>query len=146
MVEASIRSHHEGRKVRIDEILTPELSAAPACQRADPPNSRGEMSRKRLLFVGLDAADADLIEQWSRQGALPNIARMKAQGASFRMRTTAEIFIVSAWPSIFTGTEPDQHGLHHAYVTHRATRPAAAEARSGPSRSSSCSAIAVSGR
>ncbi len=76
------------------------------------------MSRRRLLFVGLDAADADLIDQWCRQGVLPNIARVKERGASFRMRTTAEIFHVSAWPSMFTGTEPDQHGLYHAYVTH----------------------------
>ena len=75
------------------------------------------MSRKRLLFLGLDAADADLIDQWCREGVLPNISRMKAQGTSCRMRTTAEIFHVSAWPSIFTGTEPDQHGLYHAYVT-----------------------------
>lgn len=33
------------------------------------------------------------------------------------METTAEIFHVSAWPSIFTGTTADQHGLYHAYVT-----------------------------
>ena len=71
----------------------------------------------RLLFVGLDAADADLVDRWCREGVLPHIARMKAQGTSFRMRTTAEVFHVSAWPSIFTGTGPDQHGLYHAYVT-----------------------------
>ena len=74
--------------------------------------------RRRLLFVGLDAADADLIDRWCQEGVLPNISRMKAHGTSFRMRTTAETFHVSAWPSIFTGTEPDQHGLYHAYVTH----------------------------
>jgi predicted AlkP superfamily phosphohydrolase/phosphomutase len=32
------------------------------------------------------------------------------------MKTTAEVFHVSAWPSIFTGTTPDKHGLYHAYV------------------------------
>jgi predicted AlkP superfamily phosphohydrolase/phosphomutase len=32
------------------------------------------------------------------------------------MQTTAEIVHVSAWPSIFTGTTPDKHGLYHAYV------------------------------
>lgn len=77
------------------------------------------MSHKnRLLFVGLDAGDAELIDRWCHEGWLPNISRMRSQGTSSRMRTTAEIFHVSAWPSIFTGTPPDHHGLYHAYVTH----------------------------
>ena len=78
------------------------------------------MSRKRLLFVGLDAADADLIEQWSRQGA-----QHRADEGAGRIVSHAHDrrdLHVSAWPSIFTGTEPDQHGLYHAYVTHQATR------------------------
>jgi predicted AlkP superfamily phosphohydrolase/phosphomutase len=32
------------------------------------------------------------------------------------MSTTAEVVHVSAWPSIFTGAPPDEHGLYHAYV------------------------------
>ena len=32
------------------------------------------------------------------------------------MDTTASMVHVSAWPSIFTGTAPDKHGLYHAYV------------------------------
>ena len=74
------------------------------------------MNRNRLLFIGLDAADADLIEQWCSEGSLPNISRFKAKGTWGRLKTTAEIFHVSAWPSIFTGTMPDKHGLYHAYV------------------------------
>ena len=41
---------------------------------------------------------------------------MRSRGAWARLRTTAEIVHVSAWPSIFTGTTPDKHGLYHAYV------------------------------
>jgi predicted AlkP superfamily phosphohydrolase/phosphomutase len=74
------------------------------------------VNKNRLLFIGLDAGDAQLIEQWCMEGRLPNISRMKSQGTWARMRTTAEIFHVSAWPSIFTGTPPDKHGLYHAYV------------------------------
>jgi predicted AlkP superfamily phosphohydrolase/phosphomutase len=71
---------------------------------------------QRLLFIGLDAADADLIERWCDEGWLPNISRMRSGGIWTRMTSTAEIFHVSAWPSIFTGTTPDKHGLYHAYV------------------------------
>jgi predicted AlkP superfamily phosphohydrolase/phosphomutase len=73
-------------------------------------------ARRRVLFIGLDAADTELIEKWCEEGFLPNISRMRSQGAWARMRTTAEVVHVSAWPSIFTGTTADKHGLYHAYV------------------------------
>ncbi|MEZ5290885.1 MAG: alkaline phosphatase family protein [Vicinamibacterales bacterium] len=71
----------------------------------------------RLLVVGLDAGDADLIDRWIAEGRLPHLARLKAGGSWTRLGTTAEMFHVSAWPSIFTGTTADKHGLYHAYVT-----------------------------
>jgi predicted AlkP superfamily phosphohydrolase/phosphomutase len=70
----------------------------------------------RVLVIGLDAADRELIEQWEQQGLLPTISRMKSIGTWASLHTTAEIVHVSAWPSIFTGTTPDKHGLYHAYV------------------------------
>ncbi len=74
------------------------------------------MAGNKILFIGLDAGDADLIERWMLEGHLPTISRMRSQGTWARLKTTAEVFHVSAWPSIFTGTEPDTHGLYHAYV------------------------------
>lgn len=75
------------------------------------------MTKKRLLFIGLDAGDAQLIERWTDEGWLPNIARMRAMGTRWtNMATPAETFHVSAWPSIFTGAAADVHGLYHAYV------------------------------
>jgi len=73
-------------------------------------------SRAKMLVIGWDAADAELVEQWCAEGLLPNIARMKSTGTWARMETTASTVHVSAWPSIFTGTAPDNHGLYHAYV------------------------------
>jgi predicted AlkP superfamily phosphohydrolase/phosphomutase len=72
--------------------------------------------RRRVLLVGLDAGDAELIERWCAEGALPHIAAMRARGTWTRMATTADVLHVSAWPSIFTGAPPDAHGLYHAYV------------------------------
>lgn len=74
--------------------------------------------KPRVLVIGLDAGDRELIEQWASEGRLPNISRMRAQGTWASLQTTAEILHVSAWPSIFTGTAPDKHGLYHAYVMH----------------------------
>jgi len=72
--------------------------------------------RKRVLFIGFDAADTELIDQWCEDGVLPHIAQMRQRGIWGRLQTTAEVVHVSAWPSIFTGAPPDEHGLYHAYV------------------------------
>ena len=76
----------------------------------------GAHRRPRVLLIGLVAGDRELIEQWERDGLLPTISRMRASGTWASLQTTAEIVHVSAWPSIFTGTAPDKHGLYHAYV------------------------------
>jgi len=73
-------------------------------------------SRPRVLFIGLDAADRELIDRWCAEGYLKNISSMRESGIWADMQTTADVMHVSAWPSIFTGTDTDQHGLYHAYV------------------------------
>jgi predicted AlkP superfamily phosphohydrolase/phosphomutase len=72
-------------------------------------------ARNRVLLIGLDSGDAELIEAWMASGHLPNFAALKAQGLYSRVGTTADIMHVSAWPTLYTGTGPGQHGLYHAY-------------------------------
>ena len=45
----------------------------------------------RLLVIGLDSADADLIESWMSAGHLPAFARLREEGAWGRLSTSAEI-------------------------------------------------------
>lgn len=121
LVEASILSDREGRRVRLDEVFSPRVAVPPASTptrspAAPQPAAGPGRNRARVLFLGLDAGDAELIERWCQEGVLPNISRMRSRGAWARLQTTAETTHVSAWPSIFTGTTPDKHGLYHAYV------------------------------
>ncbi len=76
--------------------------------------TKGTNSR-RLLVIGLDSADAGLIEAWMADGTMPNFARLRQQGLYSRLGTTAEIMHVSAWPSMYTGATPGHHGMYHAY-------------------------------
>ena len=89
-------------------------------------------SKRRVLLIGLDSADAELIENWIGEGRLPSFARMRREGVYSRLGTTADYLHVSAWPTLYTGTMPGQHGLYHAYqirageqLIHR-TEPASA--------------------
>lgn len=70
---------------------------------------------RRVLLIGLDSADAELIEQWMAQGVMPGFSALRQQGSWGRLGTTAEIMHVSAWPTMYTGTTPGHHGLYHAY-------------------------------
>lgn len=73
-------------------------------------------ARPRVLLIGLDSADAELVEQWMASGHMPGFSALKRNGGWFgRLGTTAEVMHVSAWPSLYTGTTPGQHGLYHAY-------------------------------
>jgi predicted AlkP superfamily phosphohydrolase/phosphomutase len=75
----------------------------------------GKNKAPRLMLIGLDSADADLIERWCAEGYLPVLQSLRQQGTWGRLRTTAEVMHVSAWPTIYTGTTPGKHGMYHAY-------------------------------
>lgn len=70
---------------------------------------------KKILLIGLDSADSELIERWCEEGHLPTMARLRSEGLWSPLETTAEVMHVSAWPSIYTGTLPGKHGMYHAY-------------------------------
>ncbi|MGA0706406.1 MAG: alkaline phosphatase family protein [Steroidobacteraceae bacterium] len=69
----------------------------------------------RVLLIGLDSADADLIEKWAGEGYLPNFAQLLTAQRFHRIATSSEYLHVSGWPSLYTGTNPGQHGMYHAY-------------------------------
>jgi predicted AlkP superfamily phosphohydrolase/phosphomutase len=75
----------------------------------------------RVLVLGLDSADAELIERWADAGHLPTLARLRREGSWARLATTAEVMHVSAWPSMYTGAAPGAHGLYHAYQARAGT-------------------------
>ncbi len=76
----------------------------------------------RVLVIGLDSADAELIERWSDAGHLPALASLRREGAWGRIGTTADVMHVSGWPTLYTGVSPGRHGLYHAYQTRAGAR------------------------
>lgn len=76
----------------------------------------------RVLLIGLDSADSDLIERWSDEGHLPTLAGLRRDGAWGRLGTTADVMHVSGWPTLYTGVTPGRHGLYHAYQARAGSR------------------------
>ncbi|WP_226007295.1 alkaline phosphatase family protein [Natrinema salinisoli] len=67
---------------------------------------------ERAFVLGLDGVPWRLIERWSDEGELPNIARVREEGASGTLDSTRPPTTPLAWPSIATGVWPDKHGIY----------------------------------
>jgi len=70
---------------------------------------------RRVLMIGLDAADPELIERWTGDGTLPHLAALRRAGRSGRLASSAEYLAGSPWPTFYTGQPPSRHGIYHDY-------------------------------
>ncbi|UTF55020.1 alkaline phosphatase family protein [Natronosalvus rutilus] len=74
--------------------------------------STSTTASERAFVLGLDGVPWHLIERWTDEGALPNFARLREEGASGPLDSTRPATTPLAWPSIATGVWPDKHGIY----------------------------------
>jgi predicted AlkP superfamily phosphohydrolase/phosphomutase len=65
----------------------------------------------RVLCLGLDGADYDLVRELLTQGRLPTLAALSRQGTFGPLRSTIPAFTPTAWSSLLTGLNPAGHGI-----------------------------------
>jgi predicted AlkP superfamily phosphohydrolase/phosphomutase len=58
-----------------------------------------------LIAIGLDSADPRLVDMWASQGHLPNIARLREQGAYCALQGPDLYLSEQAWTLVLTGCE-----------------------------------------
>lgn len=63
-----------------------------------------------LIVIGLDSADPDLVDTWAGQGYLPNIARLRQEGAYCALRGPDHYLSEQAWTLVTTGCEATHTG------------------------------------
>ncbi len=66
---------------------------------------------KKVIVIGLDGFEPKIVERLLKQGALPHLARLRAQGGYARLQTTYPAQTPVAWSSFATGTNPGGHGI-----------------------------------
>lgn len=76
---------------------------------------------KKLVVIGLDAADLDVMRPLIAAGRMPVIGGLMAQGASGILHSTIPPVSAPAWATFLTGREPGNHGLY-AFVVERERR------------------------
>lgn len=72
--------------------------------------SMGENGRLRTLLIGIDAGCQSVLEPQFDRNRLPNLQRLFA-GTSGALESQIPPWTASAWPSLYTGTNPGKHGV-----------------------------------
>jgi predicted AlkP superfamily phosphohydrolase/phosphomutase len=67
-------------------------------------------------MIGLDAAEITLVSEWIEDGSLPNLRALKQRGAFGPLASSADWLTSSPWPTFYTGTPPEEHGLYQYLV------------------------------
>ncbi|MCB9377748.1 MAG: alkaline phosphatase family protein [Holophagales bacterium] len=64
-----------------------------------------------VLFVGLDGADWQLLDELMAAGAMPNLAKLKATSSWGVLRTEKPPLSPLLWTTMVTGVSPAEHGV-----------------------------------
>lgn len=70
------------------------------------------MARTKLLVIGLDSGDPDLIKQWADDGHLPAFKRLIDEAAYGRVVNPVGLEAGSCWPTFYYGLSPARHGQY----------------------------------
>ncbi|HZE88343.1 MAG TPA: alkaline phosphatase family protein, partial [Verrucomicrobiae bacterium] len=81
----------------------------------------GGPSRERVLLLGFDGADPDVIDLLISEGKLPNFAKMRQGGAYGKLRSAQPLLSPVVWTTIATGKTPDEHRIGHFVAVNQTT-------------------------
>jgi len=78
-------------------------------------------AQHKILLIGLDGADWQLIDPWIKQGKLPSLARLKSRSAWANLKSMQPILSPLLWTTVATGRLPEDHGVVDFLVKDPAT-------------------------
>ncbi|MEO1172702.1 MAG: alkaline phosphatase family protein, partial [Myxococcota bacterium] len=68
-------------------------------------------AQDRVMLIGVDGADWDILEPLIAAGRMPNLARLMAAGSYGELETIEPILSPIIWTTIATGRKPHEHGV-----------------------------------
>jgi predicted AlkP superfamily phosphohydrolase/phosphomutase len=72
----------------------------------------GQSQATRLIIMGLDGFDPNLVDKLIVEKKLPNFERLRDTGTYSRLNTTCPSISPVAWSSFMTGTNPGRHNIY----------------------------------
>jgi Flp pilus assembly protein TadD len=68
-------------------------------------------TNRPVIFIGLDAADWQLLDDYIAKGSMPNLARLVREGTSGVLDTIRPPLSPLVWTTMMTGVSPLEHGI-----------------------------------
>lgn len=78
-----------------------------SCERA----RGGSAAGKKLIILGIDGMDPELLTKFMAEGKMPNFARLAQQGSFRRLTTSIPPQSPVAWSNLITGMNAGGHGI-----------------------------------
>jgi predicted AlkP superfamily phosphohydrolase/phosphomutase len=69
----------------------------------------------RTVVIGMELGDGKLLHDWAESGRLPFLKSLIDRGCWGWLDSTADQLHISAWPSIYTGADPGEHGVYFTF-------------------------------
>ncbi len=86
-------------------------ACGPSGQQQSSSSSPSSGSGRPVIFVGLDAADWQLLDDYIADGSMPNLARLVKEGTSGVLDTIRPPLSPLVWTTMMTGVSPLEHGI-----------------------------------
>lgn len=71
----------------------------------------GAVGSRKMIILGVDGLDPDLLTKFMAEGKMPNFARLAAQGSFRRLTTSIPPQSPVAWSNLITGMNAGGHGI-----------------------------------
>jgi len=92
-------------------ILLLSISVAFLFHNSSKEKSNPGLSEKKVIILGFDGIDPDLLSGWMDEGKLPNLKDLRENGTFLEFETTNPPESPVAWSSFATGTNPGKTGI-----------------------------------
>ncbi len=89
------------------------LAALLGCRSAPEPG--------RVVVLGIDGLDPEVVDTLMSEGSMPNFAAMRREGAYGPLRSARPILSPIIWTTIATGRPPADHGIGHFVAVNEKT-------------------------
>ena len=83
-----------------------------ACGDTPAPSPRAQ----KLVILGFDGMDPDLVREWMDQGRLPTFKKLAESGGLYALQTTHSPESPTAWASFATGVNAGKHNIYDFLV------------------------------
>ena len=100
-------THRLHRTVIVSAVVA--LAVITTTIRLGPVGAQGE---RRVIVLGIDGMDHQLLDRFISEGRLPNFARLAATGSFSPLETTMPPLSPVAWSTFITGMDPGGHGIY----------------------------------